>query len=281
MPKKTVSALLVLCLLTATLALAACTSNPAGENFAHAIEDWKPESRRENYGEPSEIVPYDAPDFTETLGFAVVEYPDTEALSPFKFFAIDKWFCQIEYQTDNDRVLVVRIAREDAGGKLITDTYSEGHFSNVEHYELAGDVTLRYGENSVGCAMGSWVKNGFQYLVHSNKHQTLPSEAELETLALGLNCEDYGPPAPASSPADSTDGSATSSSAPQSSVSSGSAPAAAASGSTPAGSAGPTSASFVADDAPASPPAGSSLAPASDTGTGTPTSSSASTLPAT
>lgn len=173
---------LALCLLAAGCAKA----NPAGENFADVVTDWQPESRREGYGEPSDITTYDAPGFAKELGFVVTDYPDDDALHPFKFFAIDYWFCQMEYQTEDERVLVLRIAREDAGGKRLADTYHD-HYSHVETTEVDG-VSLRVANGESGCTLASWVKNGFQYIVHSTHLQDAPAQGEIETLVRGLNC---------------------------------------------------------------------------------------------
>ncbi|MGD9559158.1 MAG: hypothetical protein AB7V55_00945 [Oscillospiraceae bacterium] len=169
----------------ACLLLVGC-ANPAGDNFANQVTDWRPESRRDAYGEPSDIVPYDAPGFEAELGFIVTDYPDDDALTPIKNFAIDSWFAQIEYETADERVLVVRIAREDAGGKRLVDTYHEGHYSNPQELDVDGvEVRVRMAER--GCTLVSWVKGGFQYLMHSNNLQSPPTTEEITALVAGLS----------------------------------------------------------------------------------------------
>lgn len=181
-------------LLLAALLLAACDSNPAGENFVRSIEDWEADVQRESYGQASSIVQLEGPNFADTLGFEVVAYPDDDTLEPERYFSVDNWFCQIEYRAADERLLVLRIAKDDAPWR-VRSTYDESHGENEESLELGvpdseEPIAVHIGENRTGCSMASWRQGGYQYILHSNRQQQRLPVEEVEAMVLGLRCEE-------------------------------------------------------------------------------------------
>lgn len=170
--------------LAACLLLAACSDNQVARNFTGFIQDWGPQPTQSGGTSQvkSEIVPYDTPAFAESLGFDVTSWPNTKQLQPVGYYAVDGWFGQIEYHTEDGRILVLRVAAEGADG--LPSTYKESHSQGAE-LELDG-LPVQRRPGSGGCVMYTWQRDGFQFMVHSNKAFAAPSEAEIEAMVRGL-----------------------------------------------------------------------------------------------
>lgn len=167
------------------LTLAGCNANPAGDNFGHAVETWRTQVESQSYVHTN-VEEYTKPHFADSLGFAVVSYPDTKDLKPTQFFVIDKWFGQIEYTTADNRTLVVRVAYKD--DKSLEYSYQEYHGLDKKVRQVDGiDVTSKGAIED--CYMTLWVRGDFQYLVHSNKDQPKPSDEEIDELVKGLDSQ--------------------------------------------------------------------------------------------
>lgn len=161
--------------------LCGCTQNAMEANINRRIQDWRPES----HAGPSDIVEYTDGNFHEKLGFDVVGYPNTTDYPPQKFFSVDTWFGQIEYRTQDGRLLVLRMAK-DTSSDLAT-SYAERHNQDVSTRQL-GDVAITTAKAEKGCVMSSWEKSGFQYILHSNEKYAAPSEEEVDLFVQQLDC---------------------------------------------------------------------------------------------
>lgn len=158
-----------------------CGQNPLAENINRAIQDWEPSSQS---SKESQIDTYTNPDFSSSLEFNVATYPNDNNLKPTKFFAIDRWFAQVEYDTVEGQIFVLRIAR--VGNGVLSSTYSETHAQSVEKLEIDG-IPIENRKSSSGCSMLVWEKNGYQYIIHSKNGQTAPSSQEIERFVKELN----------------------------------------------------------------------------------------------
>lgn len=183
--------LVLAALLLFSLGLTACKRSNVSTNFGEAVLDWKAGGTSgASHVQETQLDTYTNGDFGDSLGFDVTAYPDSAALSPQKFYAIEQWFGQIEYFTADDRVLVLRIARDNS--KDVRTTYTENHNTQEESRTVDGiEVSLARSGN--GCTMVFWEKEGFQYLIHSNFQQDPPSDDEVNQLVRGLQSEDTTP----------------------------------------------------------------------------------------
>ncbi len=164
------------------LVLSGCSSTPAAENLNHALEEWRHQESASLA--KSVIEEFDTPVFNSALGFDVIAYPNTTELKPYKFFAIEHWIGQIQYLTPDERILVVRVAKED--GKRLLSTYSEPHTIDMETRTIDGiEVEIRHSPEK--CTAVVWKRNGFQYLVHSRGTQGPMTDAEIEAFVKGLD----------------------------------------------------------------------------------------------
>ncbi len=161
----------------AVVLLVACGQSGAGQNFGEVVGEWRPQNDAARSVAPAEIGTYDSPDFGDVLGFDVTEYPDTAALSPQKFFTIDDWFGQIEYVTEDERTLVVRVAKKE--GKSLAATYTGSYAAGDELRQVDG-MEVRVGTAADGAVMVSWTRGEYQYVLHSAGGQDAPSEEEIE-----------------------------------------------------------------------------------------------------
>ncbi len=148
----------------------ACTSH-AGDEFARVLnERWSiiedspdPDAPPP---EPVEIVPYENGDFAPTLGFDLVSYPSHEGLLVQKFFALDGWFGQIEYDASDGFYPSLRVATTDS--EDLHTTYPDlpsdvGEIRSIDNL----DVRVRHDGGSV--VMAYWVRGDFQYLLYLNR----------------------------------------------------------------------------------------------------------------
>ena len=162
--------------------VSACASTPAAENINQAIEEWRHPGSA-SIGK-SVIEEFDKPDFSPTLGFDVIAYPNTAELLPYKFFAIDGWIGQIQYKTKDERIFVLRVAKESA--ERLLNTYSEPHTLEMETRTIDGlEVEVRHSPEK--CTAVVWKRNGFQYLLHSRGSQAQITDAEIEEFVKGLD----------------------------------------------------------------------------------------------
>lgn len=164
--------------------LVGCSSTPAAENINEAIEAWR--KSREASESQTEIEEFTSGQFAGVLGFNVTSYPDNQSLQPYKYFAIDGWFGQIQYKTPDERVLVVRVADKDA--KRLLKTYTEPHTLNIVKQTIDGiEVEVRTAPE--GCMAVVWKRGDFQYLVHSRESQGAIPQEEIEALVKGLDSQ--------------------------------------------------------------------------------------------
>lgn len=162
--------------------LASCGGSPVGENINRAIEDWKDPPPFS--AEKSEYTEFNTPAFGSELGFDVVAYPNTADLKPYKFFALEGWFGQMQYKTKDQRVLVVRVAEE--GEAPLLTTYKEPHTVDEQLRTIDGiEVTVRHSPEK--CMAVTWSREGFQYMVHSRSDQAPITDDEIDQLVKGLN----------------------------------------------------------------------------------------------
>lgn len=168
-------------LLLLVVLLAGCRSNVT--NVGGVIDEW----RNKNDGEArqSDIEEYDNGDFADMLGFNV-NCPTTGSLVPNRFYVIDQWFGQIQYNAGEDKSYVLRVARTDSTD--LTTAYNEEHPS--DNTQTIDGVTVTTGKAGKGCTMSWWTKGDFQYTLHSNNIQDPPIQDELETIVTGTDSED-------------------------------------------------------------------------------------------
>lgn len=172
---------LSLLLLLLVVALAGCRSNVT--NVGGAIDDWRNQNNSE--ARESDIVEYDNGDFGDTLGFNVT-YPSTASLVPNKFYTIDQWFGQIQYNAPDAKSYVLRVARSESTD--LTTAYFEKH--PTASTQTIDGIEVSTGKAEKGCTMSWWTRGDFQYTLHSNDIQEPPTEDELETFVAGLDCTD-------------------------------------------------------------------------------------------
>ncbi|MDL2219974.1 hypothetical protein LJC04_06585 [Ruminococcaceae bacterium OttesenSCG-928-O06] len=174
-------------LLLALVLLAGCKRSNIAQNFGAAIEDWAPAQTDDAKKNPSDIVALEDADFSEELGFTLAAFPSSDGLVPYRFYAIDGWLAQVEYQAPEERVLVLRIARTRSTS--LFSTYEEPHYASDETI-LMGDTEVRLQTSADGCAMATWKRGDFQYLLHSNKRQGMFAAGEVERMVQTLRAEE-------------------------------------------------------------------------------------------
>ncbi len=172
-------------LLCAALALGGCRSNVAG-NFGKNVQDWK-QNDGKNTEPQTDLGTYTDGQMADKLAFNVTAYPETDAFTPTKFFAISYWFAQIEYETPNGNIYVARVAKE--GNKDVASSYDEKHDTDVSTQTVDG-VEVRTGVSGKGCTLVSWTRDGFNYLVHSRPDQEPLSDEEVQLFVQGLAAEE-------------------------------------------------------------------------------------------
>ncbi len=179
--KRMGAALLAAVLLCALLA--GCKRSNAGQNFGEIVAG-RYKDNQNRYAasnseslpppEPIPIVTYQNGNFGPTLGFTITQYPNNATLSPTKFFALDGWFSQIEFVSNDEKHLVLRTAFTDAG--YLTITYKELHDASDTSRDVGG-VEVRTRNAPSGCSMVTWNQGEFQFLLHSNAAQgPLPTD---------------------------------------------------------------------------------------------------------
>lgn len=177
----------VILLLAAVLLLAGCKRSAVAQNVGPALDEWQAEGQEQEKNEPSDIVTLQNNDFSAELGFVVEGLPVGDGLSANKFFAIDGWFAQIEFERSGEGVLVLRVARTTS--RPLRSTYSENHSAQRLDREIDG-IEVVVGASSKGCAMIAWQRGDFQYSVHTPKDVGLPADAEIEALVGGLSAKE-------------------------------------------------------------------------------------------
>lgn len=146
------------------------------------LADWRQTEEMPGVA-PVEFTPAESSDFSQALGFSITSLPDAGRYTAGKYFVIDDWFGQMEFETADGRTLVLRVTQES---KLLSGTYPEAHNVDEHTYEIDGiDVRVRTGEG--GCGMASWKKGEFQYLLHANKKYGIPTEQEITDMVRGLD----------------------------------------------------------------------------------------------
>lgn len=164
-------------LLVAVLACACLTGcgRQAGENFGRVVAERQ--ALREGQNNPTgssasvvsiPIEPYQDGNFGPSLGFNVTGYPNNSTLSATKFFALDGWFSQIEFVSNEGQHLVLRTAFSDAG--FLTTTYKELH-GETDTTRTLNTTEVRTRNMKDGCSMVTWSQGEFQFLLHSNAAQ--------------------------------------------------------------------------------------------------------------
>ncbi len=163
----------VLCLMLACMVLTtACTSN-AGDEFSYLLQDrWGMIHDAPDPNAPApvpvEIVPYENGDFAPDLGFDLVSYPSHENLMVQRFYALDGWFGQLEYEAADGLAPVLRVAQAD--GEDLHSTYA--NLSPTAGLErTVGDIEVRVHHMDDTTVMAYWLRGDFQYLVHLNRSQ--------------------------------------------------------------------------------------------------------------
>lgn len=166
------------------LLLSACGRSNVASNFGAAVAEWK-----ENEGKKESdtlIGTYTDGEMAKDLGFNVTSYPNSVSLTPDKFFSIDRWFAQLQYVTPDGRSLIMRAASENA--RTLTRSYDEAHTFDVTTQTIDG-VEVEVSRAEKGCTMVSWVRAGFQYVLHSNEKQDPPGDDEIRAFVEGMACE--------------------------------------------------------------------------------------------
>lgn len=175
-------------LLISLLGFSACSSNPAGQNFADFIEDFSKSGVAATSSQKTdsmEIVEYDLPQFGEELGFDVTGYPNKTGMALSAIYVIDNWFAQLEYDTGEGRRLVLRIARSNRSD--ITTLYADTYDQNPSDYFI-DETRARLAYNEWGDAMVTWHNDDFQFLFRCDRSFSPPTEAEINTLVGGVVC---------------------------------------------------------------------------------------------
>ena len=169
--------------------LASCTSN-VGQGFADEVVG-RQEAAQAAKEEPAEPYPvkvttYSDGQFSPELGFNVTSYPNDSRITAKKFFAIDDWYGQIEFDTADGLGLVLRAAPKDSG--YLTTTYTELHDASDTARTVDG-IDVRTRNSSLGCSMITWNRGDFQFLLHSNKSQGEPPKEIVDILVQETACQ--------------------------------------------------------------------------------------------
>ena len=136
--------------------------------------------------EPIPIVSYTNGSFAPTLGFNVVSFPNNTQLYPKKFFALDDWFAQIEFATQDGLDIVLRTAFTDAG--YLTATYKELHDASDSTRDVGG-IEVRTRNATSGCSMVTWNVGEFQFLLHSRSYQGILPTSIVDEFVQQTRCQ--------------------------------------------------------------------------------------------
>ncbi len=188
MKNRITACILLVSVFVLCLAFAGC-GETALADVGVIIEDWRIDYDGAPPPEPSDITQVDSPAVGEYTGFDVVSWPDTQELQLERVFAVDSWFAQMEYGTnDGERSLVVRIAESDKAPLIELYTMTESYNATLEDYDFEG-VQVRLQTSPAGSAIATWRTGDFQYAVHTNWRYDPPSEAEMQLFARMLRAE--------------------------------------------------------------------------------------------
>ncbi len=179
----------IFCFLVAMVMLTtACTSN-AGDNFSRMLQDrWQiiqdspdPDAPPPD---PVEIIPYDNGDFGPTLGFDLVSYPSHDGLLAERFFALDGWFGQIQYDAGEDMHPVLRVAFTD--GPDLHTTYAN-LTPNVGEERTIDNISVRVRHMEDTTVMVYWLRGDFQYLLHLHHTEDEQVDSVIEELVSNVD----------------------------------------------------------------------------------------------
>ncbi len=173
---------LALAALAISVLLAGCDSSLA-RNFGDTIARWQGVTN-EVVKPISDITTYYDGDFAPHLGFSVISWHSSDELAAVKFFAIDGWFGQIEYNTPEGYLYVLRVAQAEQG--WLAGTYAEGYYQNERVYDIGGNE-ITVGDSVEGDVLARWEKNGFQYTLHSRSEQGDIPQDVLQNISLALD----------------------------------------------------------------------------------------------
>lgn len=176
-------------LLVAVLALAGCERSDLGQNVGPVLENWRYDEKKaeENAPTPVEIETFENGNFGPSLGFDVVDMPNSAQYTPHKFFVINGEFGQIEFATDDGRNLVVRVAR--ASTWSLASTY-KASFNATNETRTIDDIEVRVRTSDSGATIATWTRGDFQYLIHFGITQHPPSDTDIETMVKTLRSKD-------------------------------------------------------------------------------------------
>lgn len=161
------------------LALAGCHRSEVVQ-VGDALDHWQQTPSVPSIAQV-DIQTYDEPDFTDTLGFRAVLMPDDYTAE--KLFVLDGWYAQVEFRTADERPLTVRVAAE--GHLPLTTTFAESHALEGEVFTFGG-VEVSTHSATEGCFIATWKRDGFAYLLHSNRLHGVPPEADIAAIVEGF-----------------------------------------------------------------------------------------------
>lgn len=163
--------------LAALLLLSGCKQSGLETNIGQAFANISPEDEQVRH---DDIVQYDSPDFEEKVGIRVVSYLETADIYADRFYSIDDWFGQIEYRTSDERLMVLRIARDTS--RDLKKGYSEKHVLEMETRTAAG-LEITTAASVDGCHLSSWTQDGIQYTLHTSHLYKPPTKEEVDLIA--------------------------------------------------------------------------------------------------
>lgn len=181
-------------LLALLLLLGGCKRSEISGNLGTVLDDWRT-GPTPKAPDPIEIKPYTDASFGEDLGFEVVSLPPEDVMTAVKFFVIDGWYGQVEFEAADDTGYNVRMAK--IGGAKLSTTFLETHALNPQTLDVGG-IEAETRASLVGCTLTVWTRGDVQYAMHSNKVQGAPAEETIAAMVAGLDCalmEDYATPA--------------------------------------------------------------------------------------
>ena len=164
------------------LLLGACKRSEVTQ-MGTALDDWANPTQSKT-PQKVDVAAYQDADFSDALGIEIVSLPPVSSMSANKFFVLDEWFGQVEFTTEANLSLNVRLAKAD--GKRLSGTYNESHIFEKETTTIDG-LEVSIAKAKEGCALVSWVRGDVQYVLHSNKKQGVPPMEDIELMVTWLD----------------------------------------------------------------------------------------------